>query len=83
MNEFLGGVNPREKKAIASDEREIDLANIFKKFSAFFSNSSLTSGGNNKNDKLNLTVGDNEEGKIKINIFFYKKKKLMIIMIYK
>jgi len=33
----LGGVNPREKKAMPNEnEREIDLANIFKKFSASF-----------------------------------------------
>ena len=44
----LGGVNPREKKVTANDnEREIDLANIFKKFSAFFSNSSLGGSLNN------------------------------------
>jgi len=33
----LGGVNPREKKPTPNEnEREIDLANIFKKFSTFF-----------------------------------------------
>eukprot|EP00828_Plagiopyla_frontata_P013423 TRINITY_DN1793_c0_g1_i8.p1 TRINITY_DN1793_c0_g1~~TRINITY_DN1793_c0_g1_i8.p1 ORF type:complete len:657 (+),score=130.97 TRINITY_DN1793_c0_g1_i8:99-2069(+) len=55
MTQDLGGVNPREKKpCVSENDREIDLANIFKKFSAFFSNSnSMNQAGTSSNDNNN------------------------------